>query len=336
MLKLKFNPAAMTYKFEQVRDEVIRCIESGELSQDDLIPSIGDICDRFQISKVTVGRAYKHLQALGYISFLRGRGFYVNGSKMPKLKVLLVFNKLSPYKMLVYKGLLETLSQHAKIDLQLHYYDPKILGDIIQENLGKYDKYVIMPHFSQETALADYLPIIRRVPAHKLVLLDKRLPDLQEKHLAVYQDFENDIYFALESVAEQMQKYRGLALVLPPKSHHPPEIIAGVKKFCEQAHLAFVCVDSVGALKLVRGLAYMVIEDEELSSLLKLTRQKGLNAGSDIGIISFNETVLKELLHITVFTTDFEEMGRTAGTMILKNNRLRIRSHFKVIKRDSL
>jgi DNA-binding LacI/PurR family transcriptional regulator len=64
--------------------------------------------------------------------------------------------------------------------------------------------------------------------------------------------------------------------------------------------------------KIRSGTTYIVTTESDLAVLVKMARSQDLRLGVDIGIISFNETALKELLDITVITTDFEAMGRTA------------------------
>jgi len=73
-----------------------------------------------------------------------------------------------------------------------------------------------------------------------------------------------------------------------------------------------------------------------LGDLIKKVRLLRSQMGNDIGIISFNETVFKELLDITVITTDFEEMGDTAATLILRKDFRQVRNSFHLIKRLSL
>jgi len=63
---------------------------------------------------------------------------------------LLVFNKLSSYKKIVYESIIKTLGDKGKVDLHVHRYSPVILNEIISNNLGKYHYYVIMPHFLRE------------------------------------------------------------------------------------------------------------------------------------------------------------------------------------------
>jgi DNA-binding LacI/PurR family transcriptional regulator len=82
--------------------------------------------------------------------------------------------------------------------------------------------------------------------------------------------------------------------------------------------------------------AYVVIEETDLVNLLKQVRDKALIPGSDIGIISYNDTPLKELLGITVISTDFKVMGETAAYVILKKKKEAVKNVFSFIDRNSV
>jgi DNA-binding LacI/PurR family transcriptional regulator len=235
---------------------------------------------------------------------------------------------------MIYYGLLEVLSNQAKVDLQVHHYNPRILNEIIDEKAGKYDYYVIMPHFLEDTAEEEYLDVIKRIPANKLLLLDKDITGIQTKYMAVFQDFEKDIYASLQLVHDLLKKYKEIIFIFPGNSNHPAEIIDGAKKFCKEHRIKFTVVDTIGPL--TKEAAYITIEEEELGSLIKKVRLAKYKMGKDIGIISFNETVMKELLDITVFTTDFVEMGRVTGRLLLSPEMKKIRNSFSVIRRKSL
>jgi DNA-binding LacI/PurR family transcriptional regulator len=84
------------------------------------------------------------------------------------------------------------------------------------------------------------------------------------------------------------------------------------------------------------GCVYIVLVESDLAILIKKINSSTNRLGEDIGVISFNETVLKELLEITVITTDFEVMGRTAAELILSHTCRSIRNPFKLILRKSL
>ncbi|CAN5360920.1 hypothetical protein BH23BAC1_BH23BAC1_45050 [soil metagenome] len=74
----------------------------------------------------------------------------------------------------------------------------------------------------------------------------------------------------------------------------------------------------------------------DLVNLVKQIRDKNLVLGKDIGIISYNDTPLKELLDITVISTDFKAMGETAAYMIMKKKREIVKNVFHFINRNSI
>jgi DNA-binding LacI/PurR family transcriptional regulator len=81
-----------------------------------------------------------------------------------------------------------------------------------------------------------------------------------------------------------------------------------------------------------------VIEETDLVNLIKNCKSKGLVVGKDIGIISYNETPLKEILldGISVISTDHTMMGETAAKLILENRHEKIKNPFTLILRKSL
>jgi len=81
-----------------------------------------------------------------------------------------------------------------------------------------------------------------------------------------------------------------------------------------------------------------VIEETDLVTLIKSCQTKGLKIGKDVGIISYNETPLKEILldGITVISTDHHKMGETAAKLILENRKEKIKNPFVLIQRKSL
>jgi DNA-binding LacI/PurR family transcriptional regulator len=87
-----------------------------------------------------------------------------------------------------------------------------------------------------------------------------------------------------------------------------------------------------------KGEAYIVIEETDLANLIKNARAKGLKIGRDVGIVSYNETPLKEILldGITVLSTDHVKMGETAARLILDNCKEKIKNPFALIRRKSL
>ena len=85
-----------------------------------------------------------------------------------------------------------------------------------------------------------------------------------------------------------------------------------------------------------KGNIYIAITEPELATLIRNIKATQFTIGTDIGIFSLNETALKELLDITVITTDFKQMGITAANLLREGCMKHIKIPSLVIKRNSL
>lgn len=63
-----------------------------------------------------------------------------------------------------------------------------------------------------------------------------------------------------------------------------------------------------------------------------------MTLAKDVGVISYNDTLLKELVEggITTISTDFERMGKSLAQMILNKERRKIENPNQLIIRNSL
>ena len=333
-LKIKYDEKGS--KVLQIAAAIAMDIEKGILAKDTKLPSINVFSKRYNVARDTIEKAYKELKKNGYIISVASRGYFVSGKKDSKIKVLLIFNKLSSYKKIVYDSFIQTLGNHAKVDLQIHHYDPRILKEIIDNSLGKFHYYVVTPHFFPTASKKLCREIIEAIPSNELVILDKKMPGLKGKHIEVYQDFKKDIYHALSTAKDILKKYKKLVMVLDKHSNHPIEIIEGARQFCEENKKELSVIENCREEKIRSGTTYIVTTESDLAVLVKMARSQNLRLGVDMGIISFNETALKELLDITVITTDFEAMGRTAANCILFREVKEISNPFYMIRRNSL
>ena len=332
----KFNSNTKNLIYKEISETIISDIEKGVLNENFHLPSINEFSVKYAVARDTIEKAYKELKKQGYITSLRGKGYFVIGKKNKKIKVLLVFNKLSSFKKIIYDSLLKGLGKKAKVDLHIHHYDPAILKEILHSNLGKYNYYVIMPHFFYHAKKKHYIPLLKSIPSNELILLDKMVSGVYPDVSAIYQDFKYDIYDALNSTKNPIEKYRKIKMIFPDTAHHPLEITEGVQKFCDESGLSFIINTNIDKEVITKGTLYIVIEDTDLAKLIKKIRLTKLELGKEIGIISFNETDLKELLNITVISTDFSKMGSSLAAMILKKHHVQIKNPFSIIQRSSL
>jgi DNA-binding transcriptional regulator YhcF (GntR family) len=336
MPPFSFNTGHIPSRIKQIVNAVSMAIDNGVVKPNSKLPSINDFSKSYGYGRDTVEKAYRQLITEGYIYAIPAKGYYVVGKKDKKLKVLLIFNKLSSYKKITYYSFIDKLQDKAVVDLQVHHYDARRLEEILEANMGKYHYYVIMPHFFYKTSKKSYLKVLKMIPASQLLLLDKNLPELGKSHMSVFQDFKKDIHDVLESSARLLKKYTQLVIVFPFQSNHPRDIIEGCTDFCLKHRKAFSVISSLDKEIPQAGTAYIVTAESDLAQLIKKSRDAGLQPGKDVGIISFNETVLKELLEITVITTDFEAMGQTAAHMLLNKEAKQVKNPFHMIIRKSL
>ena len=63
--------------YEQIKEQIKAAIFSGELQEDDILPSIRQLARDLKISVITTTRAYSDLEQEGFIASVQGKGCYV-------------------------------------------------------------------------------------------------------------------------------------------------------------------------------------------------------------------------------------------------------------------
>ena len=331
----RFDANSRVSVVTQVARSIREQIEAGTYSSEAKLPSINKYSREHNVARDTIEKAYNSLKRQGYVTAVSGKGYFVRSKEKRKLQVLLIFNKLSYYKKVVFDAVVAALGTHAQVDLQIHHYDPAHLADIIESNLGRYDHYVIMPHFFRDAEAGDQMLAISKIPPDQLILLDKRSPFMPH-HKGVYQDFQHDIFNALALASKKLVHYHRLNIVYPEHSHQPREIVMGVEAFCHVNGMGCSVIDKVEHSLLVPGSVFVVLTETDLARLIKGIKDLGYTMGNEIGIISFNDTLFKELLDITVISTDFNEMGRSVAELIRENGSAAIANPFSLKIRGSL
>ncbi|MFD1820475.1 DNA-binding transcriptional regulator, LacI/PurR family [Pseudarcicella hirudinis] len=254
-------------------------------------------------------------------------------------KILLVFNRINDFKNEIYNGFLNVIDGSAIVDLYIHQINnqhTRHFDEVIREKISYYDHFVIMLHANQ--IHEDILRTVNSIPKEKLVVLDKKNEFIRGDYACVYQDFENDIYGALLSSKPLLEKYNTLNLLIPERYFYSLGITEGLIRFCKEHGFGYNIHHSVEEGLLKSKEAYIVLSEVFLAEILKGCMRDNLTVGKDIGIISYNETPLKEVLSggITVVTTDHAQLGKSAAELILKGKREHIRNPFVLIQRKSL
>ncbi|AQG81950.1 GntR family transcriptional regulator [Spirosoma montaniterrae] len=334
---LRVNDYSNTPKYQQLYNSVITGIENADILPGDKLPSIHEVCAELDVAKGTVERAYDMLKENQIVEGVKGKGFYICYTPTGKtLRIFLLFNKLSAYKKIIYDAFVETLGAGAGIDFFVYNNDFRLFRELLINHAYNHTHYVIMPHFREEGEKA--YELINGLPKHKLVLIDRLVEGVQGQYGATFQNFEKNIYQALTEALPILRKYHTLNLLFPHSSYHPRSIQSGFYKFCSEYDFTAKILHNIHDETICRGNVYINLIEEDLVELIRKIKNTSYDLGQEVGLLSYNDTPLKEFLldGITVLSTDFAQMGRTAARLVLTNSREHIENAFRLIVRKSL
>jgi DNA-binding transcriptional regulator YhcF (GntR family) len=334
-INIRISGKSSTPKYEQLVNEIIRHIRAKRFKLGDKLPSIHEICNNFNISRDTVVIAYNELKSRGIISPKHGKGFYVASTTIKsKLKIFLLFDVMNGYKEVLYRSFLDGLGSDYQVDIFFHYYNLKVFDQLISDNINKYGFYVVMPHFNEDVS-----EHVKQIPPEKLLIIDKDLISGQGNYAAVFQNFEKDVYCALNEALPLLKKYSSLKFISNNNFQFIPYgMEKGFRIFCIENKINHQIHKNIKSAAPEKGDAFLAVSDQDLIELLKISKANLWEPGKDIGIISYDETPLKEILAggISVISTNFKEMGETAAVMIKKRTVTKIENPCHFTARKSL
>lgn len=89
-LKLIISNVSGVPIYEQIKRQVKAAILSGELKEEEALPSLRTLAKDLKISVLTVARAYTELEQEGFVKNVQGRGCFVLGSGSELMKEQLI------------------------------------------------------------------------------------------------------------------------------------------------------------------------------------------------------------------------------------------------------
>ena len=256
-----------------------------------------------------------------------------------KIKILVVFNRIGDFRDKIYQGFLDEIGDVALVDLYVQQMDNSTASHFdktINEKIARYDYIAIMLHSSHLSE--DVLKVVNTIPREKLLILDKRNQFIKGEYACVYQDFEGDILTALNQALPLLEKYSGINLISSQNYPFAHCISNALSQFAKQHHFDFHFYTEVNQTTIRSEEAYLILSEQYLADTIKITQELGYQLGIDIGLVSYHDSPLKEILAggITVVTTDHTQLGRSAASLILTNKKDHIRNPFLFIQRASL
>ncbi len=307
-------------KYQQIIDSIITGIERGELQKYAKIPSLSYMMKTYDLSQDTVLNAYNHLKSQGIISSQVGKGYFISKTHLVhKQKILVVFDNFTPYKEDLYNAMVTSLGNKGELDLFFHHNKPELFKQIVSNAKGNYTSYVIMPTLIKNLDES----VLATLPVKNVYLLDRTSDELAKRYPFVCQNFENDIYKEFKRNSKRIIKFKQIQFVSSNKRSHILLIEKGLQRFTEECSMRFKSNNFDDTFQINPNELIVCLSDRHLVKIILWAQEKQLVIGKDFGIISYNETELKQVVGngISTISTDFTEMGNSIIDIVLKKKR---------------
>lgn len=323
-------------KYLQLVDYINHLVESDQLHIGDRLPSLKQLEKELGMSKETLLKGLNHLLEKGIIESVYRKGYYVKKKSVNHTyRVFLLLDKMNVMRDRFYHTLFDELKEIADMDVYFHHHNFKVFENLIRENLHNYTHFIVATFLKNDPS-----EVLNLIPPQKRIIIDYNQPGLEGEYSCVFQDFEHDIYDGLSQLQEQLSKYKKLILIAPTEATHARHVVEGFLRFCMKHEYRYAIEHEVEAGGFKKGNAYITFNryDTDDVALIKLARDKGYKLGKDIGLVSYNDTAVKEILEdgITVISTDFEAMGKAVSKAIVNRQTVVLRNPTQVIVRNSL
>lgn len=320
-------------KHKKIVNGIITSIEEAEINQGDLLPSVNELSGQLGYSRETVVKAYKSLKERGIINARQGLGYFVaNEAIDQKLNLALVLYGFQTFQQTFYNTLRKTLGEDYKIDVYFHHNNIYMYKSILQDIKLKYGMYVVAPIQSDEAAA-----LLDAFPSNKVLIVD-RYQYLNEEVSYITQEFERSLEKVFYALKDRMSESEQVVLYYKDGVDYPVGILKSFEKYCKEEQIANEIYKEYDISHLKKNTVYFTVGDGDLWSLLKDAKKAKLKIGTDIGILSHNDSPVKEIIvgGITTFSTDFEEMAKKVADYIMNKQLTKTIIPSKLIRRKSL
>jgi len=320
-------------KREKIVNAIIESIREKHLLVGDPLPSVNEMSQNLNYARETVVKAYKILKDRGLVTSKRGLGYFVSNDKVDnKLNIALVLYGFQAFQQEFYNTFRKTLGDDYQIDVFFHHNNYDMYRSIMKNIKHRYGMYVVAPIQSEKA-----LSALSKLPKDKLLIID-RYQFLGDEVSSISQEFEISLSLVFEELEKSIKQYERIVLYYRDDTDYPEGIYTAFLKFCREHQMEPEVYKEYEKAHLVKNSFYFTLGDSDLWRLLKDAKQRDLKIGSDLGILSHNDSPVKEIIEggITTFSTDFNTMAVKAANSIIHSKKLKEIIPCLLIKRNSL
>lgn len=334
---LHLDDHSLTPYHRQLSDAIMLAVDRKQLELNDVLPSINDLSIALDVSRNIVTKAYSTLKKREVIGSVHGKGHFIKQVETRRSRrILMLFNKLSNQKKIIYDAFASNLCEGDYINFFIYNSNLNLFKKILYEKMDHFDKIVVAPHFvCNDESPTD---VLKKIPDGKLILVGGFLEGLNGAVSMVYEDFERDIFNALSHMFSYIRNYHGITMVFPKNSYYSTGIIKGFLTFCKKFNCEYRIIPNAKSEPISKRMLYITLTDDDLVDLITQAKEENLVLKEDFGVISYNETPFKKLIlnGITTISADFSFMGAKAAELAKSGITEQIKAPFYTTIRPSI
>lgn len=293
-------------KHEQLVLGIIDAIDSGHLTVGNQLPSINVMVDEVGFARKTIVKAYEELKDRGLVESKKTKGYFVVSNKTRVfLKIALIMYSFQRFQQEFYNALRNELGEKVQIDVFFHHNNEEVFQTVFMNIRAKYGMYVVAPIESNSVK-----ELLKTLSPEKLIIVDRFL-NIGSEYTYITQEFEQSTYTNLTNLLPKIEKYKELVLFFRNDLDYPKGILSSYLRFLKDFKIKGRVEENYKGNSVKKDVLYLFISDADLWPLLKDCRNADLRVGRDVGVLSFNDHVVKEIVFggITTISTDFNEMA---------------------------
>lgn len=330
IIKLTEDPTLL--KHDHLVQGVIAAIDEKILQRGDQLPSINTMVRELGYARKTIVNAYEELKDRGLVESKKLKGYFIISDETRiTLRIALLLFGFQRFQEEFYNTFRKELGKRFQIDVFFHHNNPAVFETILANIRGKYGKYVIAP-----IPEARFIPLLRTITPEKLLLID-RFISMPRQYSYIAQEFERSTYLKLVELLTDIRKYEKF-IFIDSSFDSPVEIRNTFTKFISDYHINGSVQKKYKSGSLKKGTLYFFISDTFLWEVLRDCRNMQYTLGEDIGILSHDDHMVKEIVFggITTISTDFNDMAKMAANQIKEGTHCQVIMPMNLIKRNSV
>ncbi|WP_289037330.1 GntR family transcriptional regulator [uncultured Zobellia sp.] len=320
-------------KHDQLVHGIIESINKGELVTGDKLPSINTMVNELGFARKTIVKAYGDLKGRGLVESKKLKGYFIVSEKTNVvLRIALLMYSFHRFQEEFYNAFRSELGKKFQIDVFFHHNNSDVFETIFSNIRAKYGMYVIAPIQTQPINT-----LLQTINPKKLLIVDRYLP-MGSDYSFIVQEFEKSTYTLLVKLLEPIKKYDKIVLFYRDDLDYPPGTLRAFQKFLKDYNLPGAVAKTYKPKSVEKNCLYLFISDTYLWEVLMDCQQNNLSIGKDVGVLSFNDHIVKELVFggLTTISINFKEMAIKAAKHIKLKDISQTVMHPSLTRRNSL